>query len=84
MPLKFRSFSDVSRYVPHVGLHDPFDQVNRMERAGLRQLLIEDVALMHRAITDVDECWGAAARIEQLIQLDRCLGQPKRRPRKHT
>ena len=59
--LKILSFSNVSRYILHAGLHDSIDQVNRMERAGFRRLLIEDVALVYRAVADEDEDRGVAA-----------------------
>ena len=59
--IKFRSVSDVSRDILHAGLHDPIDQVHRMERARFRHLLIEDVGLVHRTAADVGEDRGVAA-----------------------
>jgi hypothetical protein len=44
--------------------------IHDVERAGLGQQLVEDVDLVHLAITDVNEDGDVAAQIEQRVQLD--------------
>src|SRR5713226_6742456 len=57
--------------------------IHDVESAGLGQQLVEDVDLVHLAITDVDESWNVAAQIQQRVQLDGRLGRTERRPRKY-
>ena len=57
--------------------------IHDVESAGLGQQLVEDVDLVHLAITDVNEGGDVAAQIEQRMQLDGCLGRAERRPRKY-
>src|SRR5215472_4145347 len=49
--------------------------IHDVEGAGLGQQLIEDVDLVHLAITDVNEGGDVAAQIEQRMQLDGCVGR---------
>src|ERR1019366_8394921 len=58
-------------------------KIHDVEGAGLGQQLVEDVDLVHLAITDVDEGGNVAAQIQQRVQLDGCLGQSERCPRKY-
>src|SRR5712691_8439378 len=57
--------------------------IHNVEGAGLGQQLVEDVDLVHLAITNVDEGGDVAAQIQQRVQLDGRLGQAERRPRKY-
>src|SRR6267154_862333 len=57
--------------------------IHDVEGTGLGQQLVEDVDLMHLAITDVDEGGNVAAQIQQRVQLDGRFGQAERRPRKY-
>src|SRR6266849_4438366 len=57
--------------------------IQDVEGAGLGQQLVENVDLVHLAITDVDEGGNVAAQIQQRVQLDGRLGQAERCPRKY-
>src|ERR1700746_137280 len=57
--------------------------IHDVEGAGLRPQVVEDVDLVHLAITDVNECGNVAAQIEQCVQLDGRLGRAERRPWKY-
>src|SRR5712692_9395174 len=57
--------------------------IHDVESAGLGQQLVEDVDLMHLAITDVEESRNVAAQIQQRVQLDGRFGQAERGPRKY-
>ena len=57
--------------------------IHDVESARLGQQLVEDVDLVHLAITDVNEGGDVAAQIEQCMQLDGCLGRAEYRPRKY-
>ena len=57
--------------------------IHDVESAGFGQQLVEDIDFVHLAIADVDKSRDVATQIEQRVQLDRCLGRTKRRPRKH-
>ncbi len=54
--------------------------IHDVEGARLGQQLVEDVDLVHLAITDVNEGGDVAAQIEQRMQLDGCLGRAEHRP----
>ena len=55
--------------------------VHHIERAGLRQQLVEDVDLVHLAVADMDKSGDIAPQIEQGMQFDSGLGRAKRSPR---
>src|SRR5882672_10023222 len=57
--------------------------IHDVEGTGLGHQLVEDVDLMHLAITDVEEGGNVAAQIQQRVQLDGRFGQAERRPRKY-
>src|SRR5260221_5190322 len=57
--------------------------IHDVEGAGLGQQLVEDVDLVHLAITNVNKGGDVAAQIEQRMQLDGCLGRAEHRPRKY-
>ena len=53
--------------------------IHDVESARLRQQLVEDVDLVHLAVTNVNESGDIAAQIQQRMQLDGCLW-PRKRP----
>src|ERR1700688_590186 len=57
--------------------------IHEVEDAGLGQQWVEDVDLVHLAITDVNEGGDVAAQIEQRMQLDGCLGRAEHSSRKY-
>ena len=57
--------------------------IHDVERTEFRQQLIEDIALVHRAVADRDEGRDVAAQIEPWVPLDRRFGRAEWCPRKH-
>src|SRR5437899_3366394 len=64
-------------------LEDEEATIHDVESARLGQQLVEDVDLVHLAITNVNEGGDVAAQIEQRMQLDGCLGRAEHGPRKY-
>ena len=57
--------------------------IHDVERPGFGNDLVENVHVVQLAIADMNEAGDVAAQVEQGMQLDRCLGRPKRSPRKY-
>ena len=57
--------------------------IHDVERPSLGNDLVENVHIVQLAIADMDETGDVATQVEQRMQLDRRLGQTKRRPRKY-
>ena len=55
--------------------------VQEIEGAGLRRERIENANFVRLAVADVNESREGSTQVEQRVQLDSCLGRPKRCPR---
>src|ERR1035437_3831919 len=57
--------------------------IHQIERTGLQHQIVHHIDLVRLAVGDVNEGGNIAAQVQQRVQLDRCLGLAKRRPREH-
>jgi len=78
-----------SRYKETASLVQPMQSgeveitpVHDVERARLGNDLVENIHIVHLPIADMNKTWNVAAQVEQRMQLYRCFGRTKRRPRK--